>query len=253
MGIRTYLGALAVVCAMAAPASAADDLTIVSKTTTTGPGGHTGTSTTYMTAGKLRVTQERSDIIFDVASGTITMIDNEKKQYWQMTKADMEALSKAFSDRMAQMQKDPQAAAVMQKMMGAVGPAKLEKGTETKTVAGYPCTQYTLSMGEGTRMVYWTTTALQAPITWEQWANAESGILRANPIFARMSTLFDEMKNLKGIPLATSTTMAMGPMKVETSSEATSVKTGAIPASTFDIPATYKKVESPATQMQKKQ
>jgi hypothetical protein len=251
MGMRTYLGAIAVVCALATPA-AADDLTIVSKTTSTGPSAQTGTSTTYMTKGKLRVAQQRMDVIFDVATGTITMVDNDRQQYWQMTKADMEAMSKAFSDRMAQMQKDPQAAAVMQKMMGDVGPAKLEKGTETKTIAGYPCTQYTISMGEGTRMIYWTTTALQAPITWEQWANAETGILRANPIFARMAAVFDEMKNMKGIPLASSTTMTMGPMHVETSSEATSVKTGAIPASTFDVPATYKKVDSPMMQMQRK-
>ena len=51
--------------------------------------------------------QERMDVLVDLATGTITMIDHEKKQYWQMTKEDIEAMSKAMSDRLAEMQKDP--------------------------------------------------------------------------------------------------------------------------------------------------
>jgi hypothetical protein len=37
----------------------------------------------------------------------------------------------------------------------------------------------------------------------------------------------------------------MGMMKMRTSSEATEIKKGAIPASTFDLPAGYKKKSSP--------
>ena len=64
-------------------------------------------------------------------------------------------------------------------------------------------------------------------------------MLRANPMFSRMSAMFDEMKKMKGVPLATTTTMAMGPMHVENSSEATEVKTSAIPASTFEVPKDF--------------
>jgi hypothetical protein len=236
---------------IAAPA-AAGDLTIVSKTSSTGPMANSGVSTTYMTASKMRMQQERGDVLFDMATGTITMLDHDKKQYWQMTKADIEAMSKSISDKMAEMQKDPKAAALMQNLMGGFGPAKLEKGTETKTIAGYACTQYTISMGESMRMVYWTTTALQPPFSWEEMYSAQTGILRANPLLSRMSALADEMKNMKGVPLSTTTTMVMGPMRVETTSEATEVKTGAIPASTFAIPTGYTKVDSPMSQVPKR-
>ena len=42
--VRTYLAAISLACAVAAPAFAGD-LTIVSKTSTTGPTANTGTST----------------------------------------------------------------------------------------------------------------------------------------------------------------------------------------------------------------
>ena len=252
MRARTYFVAVSLACVIAPAWARAGDLTIVSKTSSSGPTASSGTSTVFMTAAKMRMQQERMDVLVDIATGTMTMVDHEKKQYWQMTKEDIEALSKMVSDRLTQMQQDPRAAAMMKNMMGSMGPAKLEKGTETKTIVGYPCTQYTITMGEGMKMVYWTTTALQPPFTWEQMYNAQSGLLRANPMFGRMTSIFDEMKNMKGIPLANSTTMTMGPVHVENTSEATEVKTSAIPASTFDIPATYKKVDSPAMQMMQK-
>ena len=249
MRARTY-SAVMLACAIAAPAFAGD-LTIVSKTTTTGPTAKTGTSTMYMTAAKILTQQERSNVLVDLASGTFTFIDPEKKQYWTMTKEDMEAMSKAMAAKMEAMQKDPKAAAMMQNMMGTLGTVKLETGTQTKTIAGFSCTQYTLTMGETMKMVYWTTTAVQPPFSAEQFFNAETGMLRANPMFSRMSAMFDEMKKMKGFPLATSTTMSMGPMQIESSSEATEVKTSAIPASTFDIPNDFKKIDSPMSKMLK--
>jgi len=249
MRARTYFAVL-LACAIASPAFAGD-LTIVSKTTSTGPMAKTGTSTMYMTTGKLLMQQDRSNVLVDVASGTITFMDPGKKQYWTMTKEDMEAMSKAVSAKMTDMQKDPRAAAMMQNMMGTLGPVKLETGTQTKTIAGYSCTQYTVTMGETAKMVYWTTTALQPPFSAEQLFNAETGMLRANPMFSRMSAMFDEMKKMKGVPLASSSTMSMGPMQIENSSEATEVKTSAIPASTFDIPKDFTKVESPMSKMLK--
>jgi hypothetical protein len=249
MRARTYFAVL-LACAIASPAFAGD-LTIVSKTTSTGPMARSGTSTMYMTAGKMLMQQDQSNVLVDLASGTFTFIDPVKKQYWTMTKEDMEAMTKAMSAKMAEMQKDPRAAAMMQNMMGTLGTAKLEAGTQTKTIAGYTCSQYTLTMGETMKMVYWTTTALQPPFSAEELFNAESGMLRANPMFSRMSSLFDEMKKMKGVPLSTSTTMSMGPMQVENSSEATEVRTSAIPASTFDIPKDFKKVDSPMSKMLK--
>jgi hypothetical protein len=57
---------------------------------------------------------------------------------------------------------------------------------------------------------------------------------------------------MKGVPLASTTDMTMGPMHVQTTQEATEVKTGAVPASTFEIPAGYAKVDSPMSKMVKR-
>jgi hypothetical protein len=61
----------------------------------------------------------------------------------------------------------------------------------------------------------------------------------------RFSKMFDEMKKIKGYPLASDMDVDMGMMKMRTDSEATEVRKGAIPASTFDVPAGYKKKSSP--------
>jgi hypothetical protein len=245
------LTAVVLASALAVPA-AAGDLTIVSKTSATGPMVRSGVSTTYMSADKVRVAGEQADILVDIATGTITFLDNAKKQYWQMTRADMDALSQKMSDSMAQMQKDPKAAAAMETMFGAMGTAKLEEGPEKKTIAGYSCSEYILTMGTGIKMTYWTTTALAPPFTPEQMYNAMGSLLRANPMLGRVGPLFDEMKKMKGVPLASTTDMTMGPMHVQTTQEATEVKTGAVPASTFEIPAGYTKVDSPMSKMVKR-
>ena len=81
-------------------------------------------------------------------------------------------------------------------------------------------------MGEAMKMVYWTTTALQPPFTSDQMYSAMSGILRANPMFGRMSSVFDEMKKMKGVPARELDGDVDGTLHVENSSEATEVKTG---------------------------
>ena len=91
-----------------------------------------------MTSAKMRMQQERMDVVVELGTGTMTMIDHEKKQYWQMTREDIEALSKSMSDRLAQMQKDPQAAAMMEKLMGAMGPVKLEHGPKPRRSPAIP-------------------------------------------------------------------------------------------------------------------
>jgi len=62
-----------------------------------------------------------------------------------------------------------------------------------------------------------------------------------------MTTMQEQLKKLKGFPLAnTTTTSVMGHRSVS-SSEVTSIKQGPIPASAWEIPAGYKKVDNPMT------
>jgi len=66
-----------------------------------------------------------------------------------------------------------------------------------------------------------------------------------------MAQMIEEMRKIKGFTLADQTTFSMMGRTMTTASEATEVKKGAIPDSAFEVPAGYKKVDSPFAAMQK--
>ncbi|HEY8152303.1 MAG TPA: hypothetical protein VIK51_25590, partial [Vicinamibacteria bacterium] len=57
--------------------------------------------------------------------------------------------------------------------------------------------------------------------------------------------LYDEMKKIRGLPLATALDYRMRVTRRQVSTEATEVRKGPIPESTFVAPADYMKIESP--------
>jgi hypothetical protein len=60
----------------------------------------------------------------------------------------------------------------------------------------------------------------------------------------RFEAMFDEMKKIKGFPLATTVDYKMMMVQQQTLTEATDVRKGPIPASAFEVPAGYRKVPS---------
>ena len=54
-----------------------------------------------------------------------------------------------------------------------------------------------------------------------------------------------KMKEMRGYPLAASTSMTIMGRSSSSSSEVVEVKKGAIPASAWEVPAGYKKVDNP--------
>jgi hypothetical protein len=53
------------------------------------------------------------------------------------------------------------------------------------------------------------------------------------------------MKSIKGFPVATSSTVDAGVMKITTTSEVTEVRRDPIPASTWEVPQGFTQVENP--------
>jgi hypothetical protein len=53
------------------------------------------------------------------------------------------------------------------------------------------------------------------------------------------------MQKIDGLPLATSFSVRMMGQEFESTSEATEVKLGPVPADAFDVPAGYKEKKSP--------
>ena len=228
---------IAVLALAAVPALAgAEELTIVSRVTMNN--GAPSTSTQYLGTSKIRSSDGEHDTIVDLAGGRFTVIDNAKKEYYEFTADDMAASMAKFQQQMS-----GPAGAMMEKMMGgAAGEVMVKKGA-TRKVAGYDCTDYTLTLGENMRYEICATQALQVPTQYYDAFKSRYALM--GPMGKRFETMYDAMKKINGFPIATSTTVNMMAMKTKMSSEATEIKKGAIPASAFAVPAGYKKKDAP--------
>lgn len=212
---------------------AAEDLTIVYKVSM---GDRNTTSTQYVTPTKTRTSDGESDTILDFPTGGMTVVDHKKKEYWQTTIQEMAA----YMDRVT---KDLEGNPMLEKMFGGPDDVSVEKGKGSRKVAGYDCHDYTMSMGRSFVFELCAAPALQPPP--QYYEGRKLSYAAMGPVGKRFAKMFEEMKEVKGFPLSLAMDVDMGVMKQETLSEAIEVKTGAIPASTFDLPAGYKKKPSP--------
>ena len=127
--------------------------------------------------------------------------------------------------------------------VGATASVTVEKGTGGKRVAGYDTAQYILTMGESMRVEVFTTTAIEPPA---RYFDARKVLYASlGPMARRFDRVYDEMKKIKGFPLATSLDYRMRVARRQITTEATEVRKGPIPDSVFVAPSDYKKVDSP--------
>jgi Domain of unknown function (DUF4412) len=132
---------------------------------------------------------------------------------------------------------------MLEKMFGGPDDVTVEKGKKSRKVAGYDCDDYTMKMGESFVWELCAAPALPPPPQYYEGRKATYAAM--GPMGKRFSKMFDEMKKIKGYPLALDMDVDMGMAKMNTTSEAIEVKKGPIPASTFEIPAGYSKKPSP--------
>jgi Domain of unknown function (DUF4412) len=249
--------AAALAFAVAALPVRAEDLTIVSRAKT----GNAPEKTTsqYFTKERVRSNMGDQDSIFEYGAGKMTHIDHKKKEYSEFTLAEMEAQMHKAAAEMEKMNAQfqnmpPEIREKMEKMMGGgAGAVTVTKGA-TRKIAGYEAQQYTIAMGANLKMETWNTTALQFPVPeadlkkFASFAGA-MGPMAQSPMFKGVSKLTEEMQKIQGFALATTTEIQMMGRSTITTSEATEVKPGPVPASVFEIPSGYKKVDSPIAKM----
>jgi hypothetical protein len=211
----------------------AEDLTIVSKVTV---GNKSGTSTQYMTSTKSKSSDAENDTIIDFPTGQMTFIEHRSKSYWETTLEEMAS----YMDRLYRDVKDNP---MLASMFGGDEAVTVAKGKGSRKIAGYACDDYTLKMGESFVIEICAAPDLQPPP--QYYEGRKLSYAAMGPAGKRFSKMFDEMKKIKGYPLASDMDADMGMVKISTTSEATEVKKGPIPASTYDVPAGYKKKKSP--------
>ena len=238
----------------------AADLTIVSKQTF--KDGAPVTATSYLGSDHARMaTGEGQESIIDLKTGQMTVIDNRKKEYFVITRQDLDQMKARMQEQMnspemkrAQEQMKnlpPEVQKKMQNMMGGMAAAvEVKKTGTTRKIAGYTCENWVVTMGQMSRTEQCMTTEVPFPAqTWDAYRDfAESmrGMATAmGPMAKGITDMQEKMKAMRGFPLASSTTTSVMGHSSSHSSEVVEIKTGAIPASTWAVPAGYTKVESP--------
>lgn len=245
MRLTKIVPALASALLLAVVPATAADLTVVYKVT--GPDGTSSTTTDYFTKDKFRSGDAKHEVIFDVAAGRMTTIDHGRREYSDITLAEMESAMKAANMQMEAAMKSmpPEMREKMAGMMGGAGGVQITSGGAGRKVAGYDTQHYIITIGPA-KTESWNSSTLQSPIEPGEMLRLQS---LAGPSGRMLGNALEEFKKVKGFPLASTTTVSAMGRTMTTSREATEVKTGPLPASAFDLPAGYKKVASPLTKM----
>jgi hypothetical protein len=237
--------------------AAADDLTVVAKHTR---GDEAPTTTTsYFTSEKMRTTGGRGEeMIADYASGNMTVLDNNKKEYFVITPQDMEAaqarMAEANKEMEAKLQNVPpemrERIASMTGGGGAASSVDVQKGTGGRTIAGYQCQNWIVTMGKMMRQDSCVSTDVPVPPgVFEGMKRFAQSMGAAGPMGKSMGSMWEKFKQMKGYPLANKTTVSVMGKDTVSTTEVTDIKKGPVPASVFEIPVGYKKVDSPMAKM----
>jgi hypothetical protein len=217
--------------------AAAEDLTIVS---TVSAGKGTGqTSTQYLSADHARTTNGDSDVIIDYAQKSFVFVDHKKKRYWKTTPEEINA---QFAQLAAMLEDNP----IMERFFGDAGTVAVAALGSQRTIAGYECDDYEVSLGEAYRFRICAAKSLTAPISYH--AALDMTYANMGPMAGKLKGLLDAMKEIEGMPLRTEFSLRLMGQSIESISEAQEVKKGPLGPDTFTYPSNYKETKSPYAQ-----
>ncbi|MEP6802412.1 MAG: DUF4412 domain-containing protein [Acidobacteriota bacterium] len=212
----------------------AQDLTVQSKFTM---GNSESPMTQYISSEYGRSASAQADTIVQFATGKMTMVDHKKKQYWEAT---VEEMATYWEKLTRDMRGTP-----LEAMFGVRDEPKLEKLPGKQKFAGYDCERYSLSIGDVVEVDLWAAPGLQPPQRY--YDSRKMSAAAMGPMGKLVQTVYEEMKKVKGFPLSTAIIIRTPMSRTQTLEEASEVKKGPIPPSTFQLPDGYKKVKSPFT------
>lgn len=223
----------AAVLVLSSAAVFAGDLTIQM----TGKGKfNDGPQTHYWSSKFMRINNpgSRRDTLVDYANGVSYTIDHGKKLIQKTSWDDLEAAAEGMANQFKNM--PPQVLAMMPG--GGGGEVSVEdQGKEV--IVGRACRKWHITIG---KMAIDTSNdpTLRPPVpavSYARFLRLKNLVGAMGPMAMNMKKLGEEMAKIQGMALKTRTVM---PMVGETTTEATEVKEGTIPASVFALPDDYK-------------
>jgi Domain of unknown function (DUF4412) len=257
--MRFMLRFLAVLLLFIGVPAIAQDLTIVSKVTR--DGGPPQTSISYISSDHVRMSHgDGKEMIVDFKADQTTTLDSAKKTYYVTTRQDLDAFVAKMNEQMnspeakkaqeAMKNLPPEQQKKMDAMMGSMFTFDVQKTGTTRKIAGYTCENWKVTIGQFSRSEECLTSELQFPAhAWDMYRgyadSMKTMMSSMGPMAKNMAKMQEQFKQMKGYPLANTTTVDVMGHKSVVVSEVTEVKRGPIPASAWEIPAGYTKVDNP--------
>lgn len=177
-------------------------------------------------------------------------IDPKEKTYSEMTFAEMEGMMKKMGGRMdarmAEMQKKlaempEEQRKMVEKMMSSKMPGtakdakvEVENTGDKKTINGFACTKYAVTQDGKEAMTLWVTKSVKGFESMRKdWQQFSERMMAMNPMGGK--GLGEAFKKIDGFPIQTEMGQGM-------TSTVTKIEEKTAPASAFEVPAGYKKV-----------
>ncbi|PYQ48590.1 MAG: hypothetical protein DMF59_15575, partial [Acidobacteria bacterium] len=240
--------------------AAAQSVTIVSKVTR--DDGPPSTTTSYISEDHARWSGGEGEVIIDAKTGQMITLDNKKKTYYITTRKDVDDLAAKMKEHMnspemkraqeAMKNLPPDQRKQMEAAMGSMFTFDVQKLGNSRKIAGYNCDEWSVTMGQMSKTVECVSTEVKfPPLAWNVYKSftdsMKSLTTAMGPMAANMEKMQEQFKKMKGFPLASKTTVNVMGRKSVTSSEVTEIKHSPIPASAWDVPAGYTKIDNPMT------
>lgn len=227
------MAAVTIPVLLLAVAARAEDLTILSKTRF---GEKQGTQTLFLTPTRMKTAGAGNDSIIELSSGRMTFLDEAKKTYYVTSVEEMAAYAKRREEQ-------SQASGFNTESFGVLGEASARKTGQGRRIAGHPCDDWVITMGEGLVFEVCAARDLRAPNGYfDARGAAYAGM---GPMGRHFAKMFDAMKKVRGYPLSLAMHVKLQGMKQESLTEATEIKREAIAPAVFEVPADYTKRPSP--------
>jgi hypothetical protein len=242
---RGFALALSVgITALGAITPAAADITVVGKYTFVN--GDTASRTSYYSRKRARTTAPNGmEFIYDTQLGRVTVIDHAKRRYYSGTIAEADTLAERILLQRRQ-ELRPLIEANREKwaamMSGFNDSILVVRSEETSTLAGYPCTRWTLLGGSYMTHERWAARGLSVP----NFGPEIERIVMAtvlDPLGTQLMKLLIQMRAQPGLVLKSSTRFRTLTQSGAFAWEATRVESKSIPDSAWSVPKDYAKVQ----------
>ena len=217
------------------------DITVVGRYTFVN--GDTATRASYFTSRRIRVsTPDGREVIFDSKDKRITLIDHQRRVYWDgpVARADsiVDITDGSRWDLMLRNATDELKAEWAQDMDFPADSIQVGDGFKTRSIAGYPCNRWTVRGGSTMTLERWTATSLAVEPYDERTEDvALAAVL--DPIARAIMSMFWKSQETEGLCLAASMTFSTPTQHGSFHWEAVKVAGARIPTSVWASPPGY--------------